>query len=65
MDDIVRAIIIAILGLGIDFIFCEPPQVIHPVVWIGRVIESIDNKIPRGNEKIERGLGAMLLIIPI
>jgi len=62
---LMNAIIIAILGLIIDFILGEPPYVLHPVVWIGKVIAFIDNKIPRGNERVEKIFGVILITLPI
>ncbi|MBC7119354.1 MAG: cobalamin biosynthesis protein, partial [Methanobacteriaceae archaeon] len=41
---------IFIIGVLIDIIVGEPPVYLHPVVWMGRMIEKLKDKL--GKKKI-------------
>ncbi|MDV0447615.1 Cobalamin biosynthesis protein CobD [Methanosarcinaceae archaeon Ag5] len=44
-------ICILLLAILIDLILGEPPEKIHPVVWIGTVIQFFKNRIPKNHQK--------------
>ncbi|MBI0583436.1 MAG: cobalamin biosynthesis protein [Methanomassiliicoccus sp.] len=56
------------MALAIDLLVGEPPNRIHPVVWMGKVIGYLDGlverKEPRRSAR-ERALGVAVSIIPI
>lgn len=62
---LIIAATVIFLGFLIDLTLGEPPYVLHPVVWMGKVISFIDRKIPRGNERLEKILGVILGVLII
>ncbi|MDR0767764.1 MAG: cobalamin biosynthesis protein [Methanosarcinales archaeon] len=44
-------ILILLLAVFIDLIFGEPPSAVHPVVWIGKLIEFLKSKAPKKHRK--------------
>lgn len=49
-------------GIGIDYLFGDPPSTYHPVAWLGRLISWF---IPRLKGKAERVKGAIFAIVLI
>ena len=43
--------LVLLLAAGIDLIFGEPPAAVHPVVWIGKLINLLKNAAPRTHRK--------------
>lgn len=68
MDLWTYAIAIPVLALVIDLLLGEPPNRVHPVVWMGRLIGALDGLVrreePRRARK-ERALGVLVIMVPI
>jgi adenosylcobinamide-phosphate synthase len=43
--------IVLLLAAGIDVVFGEPPAAVHPVVWIGKLINVLKNAAPQTHRK--------------
>ncbi len=60
--------LILFLALVLDLIFGEPPEKLHPTVWIGKTIEFLKPRFKGSNPKIEKIkgiiLGLIVIIIP-
>ncbi|WNY26112.1 cobalamin biosynthesis protein [Methanolapillus millepedarum] len=56
-------ICILLLAVLIDLVLGEPPEKIHPVVWIGTVIQFFKNRIPKNHQKLYGVLMALLTIL--
>ncbi len=56
----------ALFAVGLDLALGEPPSVVHPVVWIGRVIGFLDGRVKR-TERVarDRAMGVLVAIVPI
>ncbi|HSV41979.1 MAG TPA: cobalamin biosynthesis protein [Methanomassiliicoccales archaeon] len=54
------ALLTIIVALLIDRFIGEPPNALHPVVWMGRVISFFDRRISRGHPRRERLYGALM-----
>ena len=65
MDLAIYAVFIPLTALALDLILGEPPLILHPVVWMGRLIGFLDGKIERGRSWREKALGVLLGIFPI
>jgi len=50
------------LALLIDLIVGEPPDKLHPSVWMGKTIRLLKSKIKNENPKIERLTGVLLAL---
>jgi len=58
-----RALVL-LLAVGLDVLAGEPPSVVHPVVWIGRLVASIERRAPiRG--VVALGSGALLTLATV
>lgn len=57
--------VILTLALLIDFSFGEPPDRIHPTVWMGKVISFLKPKFKSKNPKGERIKGALLCLLTV
>ncbi len=44
--------LVLLLAAVIDIVFGEPPAVVHPVVWIGKLISFLKNAAPKTHRKI-------------
>jgi adenosylcobinamide-phosphate synthase len=58
-------LLIAFLGLILDLTLGEPPNALHPVVWIGKVIGGLDKRIKRTNQRSDRFKGKLLALTPL
>lgn len=58
---------ILILGLAtvLDQVMGEPPRMLHPTVWMGKIIEFSDKKISHGNWLLDKAQGVLLATIVI
>ena len=64
----IYAVIIPVLALVIDLVLGEPPNRVHPVVWMGKLIGAMDRTVKREEPRRvrkERTLGILVIIIPI
>ena len=53
------------LALALDLAFGEPPTVVHPVVWIGRLISWLERRAPRAGRAAQLACGgAIALVVP-
>ncbi len=50
------------VGVVLDFVFAEPPNALHPVVWIGKLIGSLEGCFYRLENKL---LGGALLVLSV
>ena len=57
---ITESILILLLALIFDLILGEPPEKLHPTVWIGKTIEFLKPKFKGSSSKIEKIKGIML-----
>jgi len=57
-------LLILLLGLAIDVTLGEPPPVIHPVVWMGKVVSFLIRGVSGRSPKVQflYGMGLVLLI---
>jgi adenosylcobinamide-phosphate synthase len=44
--------LVLLLAAAIDVIFGEPPAAVHPVVWIGKLIDLLKNAAPKTHRKL-------------
>ena len=65
MELIYYGLLIAWLGLILDLTLGEPPNALHPVVWIGKLIGWIDKRITRKGQKHDRRWGVALALTPL
>lgn len=49
---------VLLLALALDWLAGEPPNVMHPVVWLGRLITLLERQAPRDNPSAELVYGA-------
>ena len=49
---------IIILAVGIDWLFGELPNALHPVAWFGQFVQLLVNRAPRDNPRAELLYGA-------
>ena len=56
---------VLLLAVAIDILFGEPPRVMHPVVWMGKVISFLERFAPiqRTRTQLVYGAGMVLLTI--
>ena len=55
-------ILILLLAVLIDLVFGEPPSAVHPVVWIGKLIEFLKSKAPKKHRRIYGIIMALTVI---
>jgi adenosylcobinamide-phosphate synthase len=53
------------IALLIDLAFGEPPEKVHPTVWMGKVIASLKSRIKSKSPRIERLNGVLLGLFTI
>lgn len=59
------ALLTVIVALLVDRFMGEPPNALHPVVWMGKVISFFDRRISRGRPRRERLYGALMAMAVI
>jgi len=59
------AFLMIAVALMVDRFLGEPPNRLHPVVWMGAVISFLDRRISRGRPRRERALGIFLALLPM
>lgn len=62
MNPIQPALMMLTVGLTFDFLFGEPPESLHPVVWIGRLIRGMERRARRSLDLKWIGLGFVFFI---
>lgn len=65
MSQFIVALLVLILALIIDLIFGDPPDRLHPTVWMGRLIAFLKRVLKGGSPKVERVKGAILCMVSI
>lgn len=58
-----ESIIILCLALTIDQIFGEPPDPVHPTVWMGKIIAFLRARLRSNNPKVEKFNGVFLSLV--
>ena len=56
---------ILLLALAIDALFGEPPRVIHPVVWMGKVTSFLERFAPVQNTRAQLAYGGVIVVLTI
>ncbi len=65
ISPLVDSLLILFLSFLIDLVFGEPPDKIHPTVWMGNVIKYFKPKIKSGYPKIEKKNGILMGLLTI
>lgn len=60
IERILTSMLILALALFIDLAFGEPPDPIHPTVWMGRLISFLKSWAKGGSPKAEKAKGVLL-----
>lgn len=60
MSFITESILVLVLALIFDLVFGEPPEKLHPTVWIGKTIEFLKPRFKGSSPKVEKIKGIML-----
>lgn len=64
--EIVQAdILILALAMVADLLFGEPPPLLHPTVWMGKISETIKKKLWLGQPLLERLQGVLLAVLVV
>lgn len=53
---------VLLLALALDWLAGEPPNALHPVVWLGRLIGLLERRAPRNNPPAELLYGAGMTV---
>jgi adenosylcobinamide-phosphate synthase len=53
---------VALAGL-FDVAFGEPPNALHPVAWMGRLVAFLERRRPRGRPRAELAYGALIVLV--
>lgn len=56
----IESMLILLLALILDLAFGEPPEKLHPTVWMGKAIELLKSRFKDSNPKIEKIKGIIL-----
>lgn len=59
------ALLTIVVALLVDRFLGEPPNALHPVVWMGKVISFLDKRISRGRSRRERFFGILMAMAVI
>ena len=59
------ALLTVIVALLVDRFIGEPPNALHPVVWMGKAISFFDKRISRGHPRRERLFGVLMALTVI
>jgi adenosylcobinamide-phosphate synthase len=58
-------ILILAIALIFDTFVGEPPTQMHPVVWMGRIVESLEKRLYKGSKRAQRLKGTIVAIAVI
>lgn len=56
------ALAVLVVALALDVAFGEPPNAVHPVVWMGRLIGALERRRPRGRPAAEFAYGVGIVV---
>ncbi|MET0411628.1 MAG: adenosylcobinamide-phosphate synthase CbiB [Polyangiaceae bacterium] len=57
---------VLLAALAVDLVLGEPPNALHPVVWMGKLIAALERRLPRGEPWLELCGGALVtLLVPL
>jgi adenosylcobinamide-phosphate synthase len=57
---------VLLAALAVDLVLGEPPNALHPVVWMGKLIGALERRLPRGKPWLELCGGALVtLLVPL
>ncbi len=59
---LLEIILVTCFSISLDYLIGEPPNNIHPVVWIGKIIYFFTSQIKKGNKSKEKIFGALLAL---
>jgi adenosylcobinamide-phosphate synthase len=59
------ALLTIVVALLVDRFIGEPPNALHPVVWMGKAISFFDKRISRGHPRRERFFGILMALAVI
>lgn len=65
MEHPLTDLLILSLAVIVDLVFGEPPPILHPTVWMGKVSEFIDKRFRSGPPSAERLQGVILAVIVV
>ena len=54
--------VILSLAVIVDLLFGEPPPILHPTVWMGKISEFVDRTLRHGGPSVERLEGVILAV---
>ena len=57
------ALATVLLAGAVDVILGEPPNALHPVVWMGRLIGALMRRRPRGRPRAEFAYGVLIVLV--
>lgn len=57
---IIESVLILFLALILDLLFGEPPESLHPTVWIGKSIGFLKSRLKGSNPRVEKIKGIIL-----
>lgn len=58
-------IAVFLLALSFDLILGEPPALLHPVVWMGKVISFLQSIAPRESYRVQFIYGVLMVLVGI
>ncbi len=58
----IAALTVLLAGL-LDVAFGEPPDALHPVAWLGRLIALLERRSPVGRPRAELAYGAVVVVV--
>lgn len=65
LNPLISNLLILFIALLIDLILGEPPNKLHPTVWMGKTISFFEKRLRGRNAKVEKVNGVLLAIIVI
>ena len=54
---LLEIILVTCFSISLDYLIGEPPNNIHPVVWIGKIIYFFTSQIKKGKNQRKKFLG--------
>ena len=60
---VLEALLILLLAIAIDLALGDPPDIVHPVAWMGRVISLLEKGSPGKNHLAQFLYGAVITIV--
>ncbi len=62
-DDWRLALATVLLAGAFDVLVGEPPNALHPVVWMGRLIGALESRRPHGRPRAEFAYGVLVVLV--